>query len=119
MKKRCMILVCGTAKKTSKFVSDVCDALIDIGDVPSLPIDVSDIKSPDSNVPEILEESDALIIIYKNDDNGDAAKDNYTKDICDIVNTAELSGKNLAYLYPDKEYKSLSRYLMEALDHEM
>lgn len=119
MGKRCLILVCGTVKKNDKFVSDICDTLNAIGDVPSLQIDADDIKSADFNIPEMLAESDALLIVYKNDDNDDGAKDTYTKDnIWDIVNAAELSGLQLAYLYPDKEYKSLSRYLMEALDHE-
>ena len=109
MKKRCLILACGVTKK-DKFISDICDALIDIGDVPSLLIDAADIKSADINVPEMVMESDALIVIYRNDP--DDSKD----DIWNIVNAAELGGLHLAYLYPDKKYKSLSRYLTEALD---
>lgn len=118
MKNRCLMLVCGGARKTDKFVSNLRDVLIDIGDDPLLPIDVSDIKVSGSNVPEMLEKSDALIIVYKDGDNADGTT--YTKDdIWETVNTAELSGKTVCILYPDKEYKSLQRYLMEALDHEM
>ena len=98
-------------------MSDICDVLIDIGDVPSSLIDTTDIKSSDFNISEILEKSDVLIIVYKDGANADGST--CTKDIWEVVNAAELSGKTLAILYPDKEYKSLSRYLIEALDHEM
>ena len=121
MKNRCLILVSKIEKKTSKFVSDVCDAVIDNGNIPLVPIDATDIKSADINIPEMLIESDALIVIYRDDPDANALEASGTEEeIWEIINDAESIGKRVAYIDSDREYEpSLGKYIERALTYEM
>lgn len=121
MKNRCLILVSKIEKKTSKFVSDVCDAVIDNGNIPLVPIDATDIKSADINIPEMLMESDALIVIYRDDPDANALEASGTEEeIWEIINDAESIGKRVAYIDSDREYEpSLGEYIEKALTYEM
>ena len=121
MKNRCLILVSKIEKKTSKFVSDVCDAVIDNGNIPLVPIDATDIKSADINIPEMLIESDALIVIYRDDPDANALEASGTEEeIWEIINDAESIGKRVAYIDSDREYEpSLGKYIERALTYEI
>lgn len=121
MKNRCLILVSKIEKKTSKFVSDVCDAVIDNGNIPLVPINATDIKSADINIPEMLMESDALIVIYRDDPDANALEASGTEEeIWEIINDAESIGKRIAYIDSDREYEpSLGKYIEKALTYEM
>ena len=121
MKNRCLILVSRIEKKTSKFVSDVCDVVIDNGVIPLVPIDATDIKSADINIPEMLMESDALIVIYRDDPDPNASESSGTEEeIWEVINDAESIGKRVAFIDSDREYEpSLDEYIKKALTYEM
>lgn len=125
MKNRCLILVTKNESKTSKFVNDICDAIIDIGNVPLLPIDANDIKYPDSNVSEMLMESDAVIVVDKDDVPKwyTSGHNRLEDEILETINDAESIGKKIVYIdvyinsyrTPD----SLCEYLKKVLNYEM
>ncbi len=121
MKNRCLILVSRIEKKTSKFVSDVCDAVIDNDNIPLVPIDATDIKSLDINIPEMLMESDTLIVIYRDDPDPNASEASGTEEeIWEIINDAESIGKRVAFIDSDREYEpSPGEYIKKALTYEM
>ena len=126
MKNRCLILVTKNERKTSKFVNNLCDAIIGIGDVPLLPIDADDIKNPDSNVPEMLMESDTIIVVYKDDDEGIRASEHsraYDEICWETIKDAESIGKTIVYIYADidsyRTSDSLCEYLKKVFNYEM
>lgn len=118
MKNRCLILVSNLAKKTDRFVSDVCDAIVDIGIVPLLPVDVNDIKSPDTNMSEMMMESDIVTVIYKDDDEDHTSDRRSTEDeILEIISDAESIGKSIVFIDLDREYESLGEYIKKAFEY--
>lgn len=116
MKNRCLILVSNLVKKTDKIVGDVCDAIIDIGKVPLLPIDINDVKSQDINISEMLMNSDVLVVVYE-DDIDSLEYSGTEEEIHDIIDDAESIGKHAVYIDADREYESLGEYIKKALDY--